>query len=362
MNKRPILKCTLAVACVATLLTATSVIPTERWTNLGKQAAWLSLGLDRPEQSVALLETWMQAPTEPPEEPTLTIPTVGQAQVRPATTVAVPLEKAEIPDGGGAVLTQQLSVGSSFVQGVAIKNNSKAAVDIAAALAHRPVWTADPNETAPQVLITHTHTTECYLEKDNGVYAPDDNSRTDDPAKNMVAVGEAVAAQLRMAGIGVVHDTAVHDQPYTGAYGHSKAAIQAFLKQYPTIRVVLDIHRDAIYPDDNSRIKPTVVIDGKKAAQVMIIVGMMNTKNVPNAYVQDNLALGARLQQRLHTDHPGLMRPLNLANARYNQQLNAGSVLLEMGSDVNTLDEALYAAELVGQGLVQVLRDCEGDE
>ena len=129
------------------------------------------------------------------------------------------------------------------------------------------------------------------------------------------------------------------------------------MKQYPTIRVVLDIHRDAIYPSDDTRVKPTVVIDGKKAAQVMIIVGMKNTTSVPNSHVQENLAFGVRLQQYLHQEYTGLMRPVLLANARYNQQLTNGSLLIEIGSDANTIDEAVYAGELVGKGLAQVLRD-----
>ena len=92
----------------------------------------------------------------------------------------------------------------------------------------------------------------------------------------------------------------------------------------------------------------------------MIIVGMLNSKTAPNPHVQENLSFAVRLQQQLHTDYEGLMRPLNIANARYNQQLTGGSLLLEMGSDANTLEEALYAAELVGRGLVQVLNECGG--
>ena len=356
MNTRPILKCTLAAACAATVLTAANAIPAEDWLAVGRQAAMLSLGMDRPQESMAMLEEWiLDEPIETPTTTTVAVPTVGQAQVRPAQTQVTSSGAVTIPEGGGTVQTKQLSAGSTFVKGVAIKNNSKQAVDIEAALARPLTMSLDSEAQEPQVLITHTHTTECYLEHDDGTYASNDPTRTDDPEKNMVAVGEALAAQLRMAGVQVIHDTTIHDQPYTGAYGHSKASVQQLLAQYPTIRVVLDLHRDAIYPNDTTRIKPTVVINGKKAAQVMIIVGMLNTSSSPNPHVKENLTFGARLQQQLHTDYPGLMRPLNLANGRFNQQLNDGMLLLEMGSDANTLEEALYAAELVGQGLVQVL-------
>ena len=192
---------------------------------------------------------------------------------------------------------------------------------------------------------------------DAGFYNADDPTRTNDPEKNMVAVGKQVAEQLTAAGIAVIHDTAIHDQPYNGAYGHSKAAIEAYLKKYPSIKVVLDLHRDAIYEDSTTYIKPTVKINGKNAAQVMIIVGMLNSKTVPNTHTAENLAFGARLQQRLHRTYPGLARPLLLADARYNQQLTNGSLLIEVGSHANTLEEACYSGELLGGVLAEVLDD-----
>lgn len=360
MNVRIVLKWLLTAATLIAVVALMLQIPLSRWLDWGQQAAFLSVGLSQPEDSVRLIGEQIRGETAGTVLTTTatTTPTVslGGASLQTAVTTAVPTGVSEIPAGGGVVLTQQISAGKSFVQGVAIKNNYGQTVDIAAALAHTPALSFSQTETAPQVLIVHTHTTECYLERDDGVYSPDDATRTTDATKNMVAVGQALAAQLKMAGIGVIHDTAIHDQPYNGAYSHSKASVEAYLKQYPTIRVVLDLHRDAIYPNDTTRIKPTTVIDGKKAAQVMIIVGMLNSKTAPNTHVQENLSFGARLQQQLHTDYPGLMRPLNLANARYNQQLTNGSLLIEMGSDANTLEEAVYAAELVGKGLVQVLR------
>lgn len=347
-----------AVATVVSGVVATvvvSAVPNDTWLSLGQKAAAAAVGMSKPQQSVEWLQS--QNEEEPSTTTTTTLPPTPalKTAVQAPTTLAVPQTNGTIVKGGGVVLTKQLSSGSSFVEGVAIKNSHGFDVDVSAALAKPFSLSVDKKESAPQVLIVHTHTTECYLTHDDGVYAPDDNTRTDDPTKNMVAVGKALAAELKKAGIGVIHDTTIHDQPYNGAYGHSKASVERYLREYPTIRVVLDLHRDAVYPDDNTRIKPTAVINGKKAAQVMIIVGMLNSKTAPNLYVEENWAFAVRLQQRLHTDYEGLMRPLNVANARYNQQLTSGSLLLEMGSDANTLEEAVYAAELVGKGLVQVL-------
>ncbi len=343
----------VAVAAALCCLTAAvRAVPVETLTQIGTYAARLSAGLRRPGDSVARLRG---AATRATAADSVTAPTVvlGAVQSHAVSTTATVVQKA----GGGVIVTQQMSAGSDLVQDVAIRNKSGVAVNVASSLAHTPALGLTADSDQPQVLIVHTHTTECYMSYDAGFYNPDDPTRTDDPERNMVAVGERVAAQLKQAGIGVVHDTAIHDQPYNGAYSHSKAAVEAYLKQYPSIRVVLDLHRDAVYKDSTTYIKPTATVNGKKAAQLMIIVGMKNTARVPNAHTAENLAFGLRLQQRLHRTYPGLARPLLLADARYNQQLSNGSLLIEVGSHASTLDEACYSAELLGGVLAAVLHD-----
>ncbi len=355
MKQRIVTAIVLIAAC-GLLGLAVTAIPAEAFAQVVEHAALLSVGLQQPEESVELISEWVtKSPAAPggalSEQRVILGEVIAQA-VTTAPSTSVP-EKQE---GAGVVLTQQLSAGKEFVQGVAIKNNTKTTVDIAEALAHTPDIDFDTASDDIQVLITHTHTTECYLDYDAGFFNPDDKSRTDDADKNMVAVGERVAQQLRQAGIGVIHDTEIHDQPYSSAYTHSRKAVQKYLEQYPSISVVLDIHRDAIYQSDGTRVKPTVVIDGKKAAQMMIIVGMMNTQSVPNPHTAENLSFGAHLQQTLHAGYEGLMRPMVLASARYNQQLSNGMILVEVGSDVNTLEEALYSGELLGKGLAETLK------
>lgn len=341
----------VTLCCIAAAVLA---VPHETLQRLGERAAQLSAGLRQPRDGMELLSGYMTRASAADRVP-VTSPTVvlGSVQSHTVATTTTVVRK----DGGGVILTQQMSAGSAFVQDVAIRNKSGKTVDVAKSLAHTPALGLQKNSDKPQVLIVHTHTTECYMSYDAGFYNPDDPSRTNDASKNMVAVGRQVAKQLEAAGIGVIHDTAIHDQPYNGAYGHSKAAIEAYLKQYPSIKVVLDLHRDAIYEDNTTYIKPTVEVAGKNAAQLMIIVGMLNSKTVPNTHTAENLAFGVRLQQRLHRTYPGLVRPLLLADARYNQQLTNGSLLIEVGSHANTLDEACYTAELLGGVLAEVLED-----
>ena len=90
----------------------------------------------------------------------------------------------------------------------------------------------------------------------------------------------------------------------------------------------------------------------------MIVMGMMNTASVPHPDWQENLSLVVRLQQELHTRYEGVMRPISLVgNARYNQQLTHGSILVEMGSEANTLEEAMVSGQMLGRALVKVLGD-----
>ena len=346
------------VLAIGAIVGIVSAVPLDTLTNVAARAAVLAVGMSRPDASVRLLENSFS------KEPMSADPPIAeqtQVELGPVELTPVPLPyMKDVPikkDGGGTVLTEQLSVGTSFVHNVAFKNNSGTAVDMNAAVTRQLSIPFKANSENVQVLITHTHTTECYLGYDAGFYNPDDATRTADASRNMIAVGKRVAEKLKEAGIGVIHDTEIHDQPYTGAYSHSRKRVEQYLKEYPSICVVLDIHRDAIYPTATTRVKPTAVIDGKKAAQLMIVIGMQNTKSSPNPHTGDNLAFGARLQQTMHTQYSGLMRPMSLANARYNQQLCKAMVLVEVGSDVNTLEEACYSAELLGNGLIKTLKE-----
>ena len=125
--------------------------------------------------------------------------------------------------------------------------------------------------------------------------------------------------------------------------------MEGYLKAYPTIQVLLDVHRDAIQREDGTRVKPVVEIDGQKAAQVMIICGADLNGNLPN--FKQNLRFASRWQDEMETLFPGLARPVLFDYRYYNQDLTTGSLLIEMGGHGNTLQEAIYSARLVGKAL-----------
>lgn len=214
-----------------------------------------------------------------------------------------------------------------------------------------------------QVLIMHTHTTESYEPYDRDYYDKNYSARTLDEAYNMIRVGNSLAKALSENGIGVVHDTTVHDYPsYNGSYERSAETVKGWLEKYPTVKVVIDLHRDAIertVSGETVRVKPTTEIDGKKAAQLMIIAGCDDGKmGMPNW--KENLRFGAALQNQLETDYKSITRPLMFDYRKYNQDLTTGSILIEVGGHANSLDEAVYSAELLGKSLSRLLKTYMG--
>ena len=156
-------------------------------------------------------------------------------------------------------------------------------------------------------------------------------------------------------GLRVIHDTNLYDYPdYNGAYERSKAAAAQYLAQYPTLQMILDVHRDALVGADGTVYKPVLQIDGVKTAQVMLLVGSDDAGAVFPDWTE-HMALAMELQQQMNSLWPGLARPITLRTARFNQQMTKGSLLVEVGSHGNTLDEALAGARLFARSAAKVL-------
>ena len=208
---------------------------------------------------------------------------------------------------------------------------------------------------SPQVLIMHTHTTETFMETEENFYTENSKSRTTDNNKNMVKIGDIVAERLNNAGINTLHDATKHDYPeYTGSYGRSAKTVNSYLSKYKDIKIVLDLHRDSV-SSGSDKVKLSTEIEGKKAAQVMLVMGSQSGSIKDHPNWQENLKLALKLQQTLEQKYPTLARPLSLMSKKYNQSLTTGSLLIEIGTEANTLEEACYSAELVGEALVTLL-------
>lgn len=202
------------------------------------------------------------------------------------------------------------------------------------------------------ILIVHTHTTESFSQPQYSKDAPDRNL---DENYNMIAVGKAMAEVFKMNEIPVYHDTTVHDYPsYNSAYQRAAATIEANKKRDNSINIVLDVHRDGITRNDGTKVKLITDINGEACAQIMLVVG--TDSNLKHEGWRKNLAFAAQIQSMAANTYPGLMRPIDLRRERFNQQLTPGSLIIEVGANGNTLEEAVAGAKAIADVISQVVK------
>ena len=237
-----------------------------------------------------------------------------------------------------------------------VKNATDLSIDLGGYL-HADLPFEYEDTTEPQVLIVHTHATESYMAEDLGYYYESFYPRDTDDNYNVVKVGDAITEKLEQLGIATVHCTEHHDEPqYLGAYDNSANSITYYMNQYPSIKVILDIHRDSITTEDGEKIKPTFIYNNKKAAQIMIMCGNDNYGYYDFPNWEENMSLAVKLQSTAETKFPGMTRPLYFGNFMYNMNLAPGSLLIEIGTDANTLDEAVYSGEMLGEVIASVMK------
>lgn len=265
-----------------------------------------------------------------------------------------------MPKGFGPITETQYGKGSGSCYlacgAGSLKNVTQLPREEVAAEIGQPLpFQIEKNSTEPQVLIMHTHATESYQMDDSLWYDPAYSARSTAYEENVTTVGAAICEELNKQGICTIQDTTFHDYPsYNGSYERSCHTVGQYLEAYPSIKIVLDIHRDAI-EHDGARIKPVfTAADGKKAAQIMIICGADDgTMNMPN--FKKNLRFAAALQNTLESQYPGLTRPVLFDYRKYNQRLTTGSLLIEVGGHANTLEEAVRSGHMIGKSLSSLL-------
>ncbi len=202
---------------------------------------------------------------------------------------------------------------------------------------------------APEVLILHTHATEGYLPKDQEYYSQGDVEQTTDESRSVIRVGEIICSSLKEYGITAVHDKTLHDEPsYTNSYNRSAETTLKYLEKYPSIKIVIDIHRDSV-STNGGLVGGVSEQNGKNAAQIMFVTGSQTGKVSGFENWQENLKLVLRLQELSETLYPGLARAIYFTSKKYNQHLSTGSLLIEVGTSANTIDEAEYSAYLLGK-------------
>lgn len=226
--------------------------------------------------------------------------------------------------------------------GIIIKNNSGLDID-AAALLQEPLDITLATD-APSVLIIHTHGSEAYTKGPGETYEESDPYRTENKEFSIIRVGDELAEALAERGIGVIHDRTLYDYPsYAGAYGRSLSAATQHLSDYPSISLVIDLHRDAMETSDGGQFKTIAEINSERCSQVMLVVGT-NGSGLNHPQWRENLKLALRLEHEMNRMYPTLARPITLAEHRYNQHLTNGSLIVEIGASGNTLSESITAA------------------
>lgn len=212
------------------------------------------------------------------------------------------------------------------------------------------------DKSKPTILVYHSHTTEAYSLVDSGFYIKSD-SRSKNVAKNMVRVGDELVRYLEQAGFVVIHDREIHDKDYNSSYDSSRETVEKYLEEYPSIEITIDVHRDDITYSNKTKVKPTIEINGKKAARMMLISGCEynRVKNFPDW--EYNLRFDLQVQSKVNQLYPQLMRPILFSERKYNMYETHNSFLLEIGTDANTLDEACYSARMFGKAFGELLNE-----
>lgn len=232
-----------------------------------------------------------------------------------------------------------------------IRNQSEQTPDVDSLMREKPSLNFENTE-GPLVLIYHTHTSEGYNTTGDH-YNSDSPTHSTDNEKNTVAVGKAFADALLALGIESVQCTDRLDTSYNDAYDVSYTTIQKYLKEYPSIKIVIDMHRDSIVDSENIKYRPVTDIQGIQAAQLMMVVGM--STYTENEFVDENFRFAVNLANVLEENFPGITRSVMLKNSTFNQELCANSILVEMGTTGNTITEAKRSAVFLASAVAQLL-------
>ena len=208
---------------------------------------------------------------------------------------------------------------------------------------------------SPRILIYHTHTTEAYTATEASPYVQTGAYRTSDAGKSVLAVGEALAERLRTEyGFAVIHDVTDHEPPsLKTAYSRSEQTMRRYLEAYPSLVLFIDIHRDA-----GSDPKDYVMVDGSPTARLMCVVGQ-GTKYEDKPDFDRNYALALALTEHLRSVEKRLARDVRVKSGRYNQHVGKLSLLIEVGHNANTLEQALHAVPSLAESLALTLAEMD---
>lgn len=257
---------------------------------------------------------------------------------------AEPVPEATAPEA----LPEKITFSDADADALTFTNKIGAVFDAQELLLQPLDWSLRSEE--PTVLIYHTHTTESYENTEN--YKESSSYRTLDSKYNMLSIGSHLAERLEEAGIHVIHATNIHDHPdYNSAYSRSKQTVADYMAQYPSIRLVLDLHRDAYEDGQGNQATNTVPVGQSRASKLMFLVGT-DIASGDHPGWRDNMALAVKLQALMEQQVAGVCRPITLRSAAFNQFLSPGALLVEVGTAGDTRQNALAAADILADAII----------
>ncbi len=228
---------------------------------------------------------------------------------------------------------------------IKVINETKYIIDIDKLL--REPLKLNPSKTGPQIFVYHTHTTESFLKS---LAEKDSPSRTFDNKYNVVRVGEALITNLKKYNINVLHSKTIHDKDYNSSYVKSLGTLTNYVEKYPSLKMTIDLHRDAA---GNNKLRVAKSIKGKDYAQIMFVIG--TDSKLDNPKWRENLKLALKIQSRLNEIAPGIAKPTYISKNRYNQHLTNGSVIIEIGGDGNAIAECVRSTNYLAQAINDVV-------
>lgn len=307
----------------------------------------LGLLLEARGQVPAFLSDWLkqEAPSDsktPTETPAQELPgETNETQTKTEDEQVGEKTTAPLPEGAIAVVKKDLAGGE------VLQNLSVYSVDPEALTRPAPETASGKG---PLVLILCTHSSECYSDGVSVLSPIGDAIYSTDPDAGVLAVGKALAESLSQKGVPSLFCNVRHDEPtLRGSYARAKESIETLLKEYPSIKYIIDLHRDGIVSED-AIVASSVEWEGESYAQILPVVGSDGDGSEVYPW-KENLALALEMEKRLNELCPQLCRPVSLRNSPYNQNLAEHALLLEIGAAGNTKEEALRSAELLARGI-----------
>ena len=235
---------------------------------------------------------------------------------------------------------------------ITLRGNCSYPADKTALLLEPLDWTLTPG---PKVLILHSHSCESYTPSPGLDYEASGDYRTLEADRSVIAVGDALAAELEKLGVSCVHDRSLHDYPdYNRSYASARATTRELLAKDPSIVLVIDLHRDAL----DRPVRETAELEGQTVAPLMLVVGT-DEGGLDHPGWARNLSCALKLQALANREFPGLMKAISFRRERFNGDLSPGAFIVEAGSTGNTLPEAKAAMPALARLVADLLRLAE---